>query len=85
MFLFASTSNGSVEFVNCQFIHHGINAVPEKDSALIRLRDFINVEVNNCDFYATSEEMILHAYGEKVNQVNLVIRNTNYVYTCTAH
>ena len=59
MFLFASTSNGSVEFVNCQFIHHGINAVPEKDSALIRLRDFINVKVNNCDFYATtSEEMI---------------------------
>ena len=81
MFLFASTSNGSVEFVNCQFIYYTINPLPKKDSALIRLCGFISVKVNNCNFYAYGAEMILHAYGEKVNQIYVVIRNTNYEYT----
>ena len=82
MFLFASTSNGSVEFVNCQFINN-YNVLIVRDSVLIRLRDFINIKVNNCDFHANNEETILHAYGEKVNQINVVIRNTNYIYTAT--
>ena len=66
MFLFASTSNGSVEFVNCQFINN-YNVLIGRDSVLIGLHDFINVKVNNCDFYANNEETILRAYGEKVN------------------
>ena len=82
MFLFASTSNGSVEFVNCQFINY-YNILIGGDSALIRLCDFINIKVNNCDFHANNEETILHAYGEKINQINVIIRNTNYVYTAT--
>ena len=78
MFFFASANNGSVEFVNCQFINNSINALLEKDSVLIRLRDFINIEVNNCNFHCNSEKMILHTYGKKVNLINVVIRNANY-------
>ena len=84
MFFFASTSNGSVEFINCQFINNGINVLLKVVGVLIVLDRFINVEFNNCDFHAFKENTILQAYGEEGNQINVVIRNTNYTATTSS-
>ena len=81
MFFFASTSNGSVELVNCQFINNGINLLQTGRGVLVRLRDFINIKVTNCNFHSNSEETILQTYGEEVNQTNVIIRNTNFTAT----
>ena len=67
MFFFASTSNGSVEFINCQFINNGINVPLKAVGVLIVLDSFINVEFNNCDFHAIEENTILQAYGKEGN------------------
>ena len=84
MFFFSSASNGSVEFIKCQFINNDINVLLKLDGVLIELDRFINVEFNNCDFHAFKEDTILQAHGEEGNQINVVIRNTNYIATTSS-
>ena len=80
MFFFSSASNGSVEFINCQFINNNTNGA----FVYIELDRFINVEFNNCDFHAIKHNTILAADVEEGNQINVVIRNTNYTTTISS-
>ena len=82
LFLFASTSNGSVYICNCQFID---NIFTEKDiyrvgaskKWLIKLYKSITVEFNSCNFHGKNVN-ILRTFGKNVNPMKVVIRNTNY-------
>ena len=82
LFLFASTSNGSVRIFNCQFID---NTITNKDiytvfskEWLIKLYKSIAIEIHNCNFHGKNSANILKTFGKNVNPINVVIRNTNY-------
>ena len=82
---FASTSNGSVQFINCQFITSGgiflYNRCPyfvHQLAAPIQLLESVNVEFNNCYFQGNNVDRILQTHGTISSPINLVIRNTNY-------
>ena len=83
LLLFASTSNGSVQFINCQFItSRGIFKYSlyfvHQLAAPIQLHESINVEFNNCYFQGNNVDQILQTHGTISSPINLVIRNTNY-------
>ena len=80
LFLFSSTSNASVKFVNCKFVNNGILDLVY--SKLLMLYESINVELNNCEFY-DSIEMVIDTMGKDTNPSNVIIKNTNYSTTKT--
>ena len=94
-FSFASTNNGSLQFINCHFVkrnnrYYTATAMEQylyhdyftiRDSPLILLSDNITAEFNNCDFHGNNIDQILQTYGKTVNPINVVVRNTNYTAT----
>ena len=84
---FASTNNGSVEFINCHFLKNTVGAFAidsitlafvVRRPVLIGLYKSVNVEFNNCDFHGNNVDQILEAHGKIISPINLVIRNTNF-------
>ena len=96
LFLFASSSNGSVKFINCQFINnsnfysmffitlHNIQLGPRRyvKPALIKMQLSIRLEFKNCYFQADSEKdgQVLQAHGSSINPATVVINNTTFSY-----
>ena len=61
MFSFASSRNGSVEFINCQFINNILYYILDKtlrwattEPSLIKLNQIVKIELINCNLYANS-------------------------------
>ena len=84
MFLFTSSSNGSLRFTDCRFINNSIIQQNEESfkfpqKVLIKLGN-VNVEFNNCSFH-NSEVIILQTMGKELNPVNAIIKNSNYSNT----
>ena len=83
---FGSTSNGSVQFINCQFITTDrLKGIVVYSSywmhplaAPVQLYESISVEFNNCNFYGNNIDQILETHGAILSPTNLVIKNTNY-------
>ena len=87
MLSFASTSDGSVKFINCHFIntdgaldsnHSMASTFMPRRPALIGIYESINVKFTNCDFHGNNVDQILETHGKSISPINLVIRNTNY-------
>ena len=80
LLLFSSTGNGSVQFTNCHFINniYANNIFGILGKHIIRLYESIQVEFNNCYFYGYFVDEILRSYGNSVNPINVVVRNTVY-------
>ena len=85
LFYFASTYNGSVCFINCHFennkhltnrhVYLGRNKdVYFINDVLIKIDEIMNADFNNCNFYASTGDETLGAYG----QTAVIFRNTNY-------
>ena len=91
LFSFASSSNGSVTFINCQF---------EKDRAIslgsqlghrneiqrllfIMVHSHINLEINNCNFYVQRIGPATILYSHNIysgRPTHVFIKNTNFTY-----
>ena len=98
---FASTSNGSLQFINCQFVKINTKyntasvftqywpwgfTASITDDPLILLHNNINVDFSNCDFHGNNIDQILQTNGKLVNPIIVVVRNANYTATIlTAH
>ena len=75
LFLFASTRDGNVQFINCQFIGN-INtkfALRNSRTALIRLFKSIKIEFNNCEFYSEDDGKVIEAFGERMIPMSVVV------------
>ena len=90
LLLFSSTHNGSVQFINCQFINNAVleeslriySSKIHKKPILIKLEKNINVEINNCDIL-NSGLTVLQITGTEENPANVIIINTNFIYSAT--
>ena len=84
MFIFSSTSNGSVQFISCHFINNYSDIKVLRSavvSVFIELKNSISIDISNCNFHGNSGDRLLQAHGSKVRPTTLVIRNTNYTTT----
>ena len=88
LFYFTSTYDGSVRFINCHFennkhltnrhVYLGRNKdVYFIDDVLIQIDERMNVEFDNCNFYASTGDETLGAYGQTAYPT-VIFRNTNY-------
>ena len=96
LFIFASSNNGSVKFINCQFINNYNRATTiygttnrivqvgphHKQPALIKLNLSAILELKNCHLHANSERevQILQTNGDSRNPEIVVIKNTTFSY-----
>ena len=81
LLLFASTNNGSVQFINCQFICNTIKSpifVSNSRTALIKLFKTISIEFSNCEFYSENDGIVIEAFGEQIIPMSVVVKTTNY-------
>ena len=59
LFFFSSTNNGSVQFINCQFMNNSISKLNKiTQPVLINLYDHINVQFNNCNFHDSGVKIL---------------------------
>ena len=92
LFTFGSSSNGSVKFINCHFennrmFYSGLykenQHIPNK-LPLIKVHSNVNIELNNCSFYAPSSEQtgtILQTHNLNSHRaIFVIIKNTTFIY-----
>jgi len=91
MISFASSRNGSVQFINCQFMNNTLYYILDKtlwwattELSLIKLNQIVKIELMNCNFYANSiySAQVLQTHGNNTNPVTakVVIKNSNFTY-----
>jgi len=84
LLLFASSRNGNVQFINCQFINNKPNIYPRLSLSLIRLNEIVKIELVGCNFYASSvyPARVLQTHGKNTDPATtqVVIKNTNFTY-----
>lgn len=96
LFFFASSSNGSVRFIDCHFINnsnfysmfyialHNLQLGPRRyvKPALIKIHLSVRLEFKNCYFQADSEYdgQVLQAHGSSRNPATIVVDNTTFSY-----
>ena len=92
-FIFNSSSNGSVEFINCQFENYRENLVGiqwgyEMNPSLIELYSHVSLQLNHCNFYSRSikTRTILQVYNvDKASVItHVLIKNTSFIFSSTA-
>lgn len=87
---FSSTSNGNVRFSNCIFENNKPSILMEIKTSdyiqnnLIKLYKQVNIELNNCNFHGSNDQIIVQVDGQMANLANVVIRNTNYTTTMSS-
>ena len=89
-FIFNSSSNGSVEFINCQFENYRENIVGiqwgyEMNPSLIELYSHVSLQLNHCTFYSHSikTRTILQVYNvDKASVItHVLIKNTSFIFS----
>ena len=85
LFLFASSKNGSVQFINCQFIDNKLTYKSLWISpSLIKLNQIVKIELFGCNFYASSSypAQVLQTHGNNTDPATtqVVIKTTNFTY-----
>ena len=96
LFFFASSSNGSVKFIDCQFVNnsnlystifislHNLQLGPRhyEKPALIKIKLRIKLEFKNCFFQSDSEHdgQMLQTDGSSTNPSTIIINNSTFSY-----
>jgi len=88
--MFNSSSNGSVEFNNCQFENYGENLVGiqwgyEMNPALKELYSYINLQLNHCNVFShsTKSRTIVQTYNSNKDSVitQVLFKNTTFIFS----
>ena len=89
-FIFNSSSNGSVKFINCQFEIYRENFVGiqwgyEMNPALIELYLYVSLQLNHCNVFShsTKSRTIVQTYNSNKDSVitQVLIKNTTFIFS----